>query len=134
MPKSLSFIHKLSKNRGLHYLIPIIKELFKVHTNIIILIIGNGPDKEEFKKIAEENEVSNYFKILGNIPNKDIWKYYKISDIFLMPSDVEGFPRVIIEAMASGTPFVSTLAGGVGDIITKENVDDPGLWGNIEIE
>jgi glycosyltransferase involved in cell wall biosynthesis len=43
--------------------------------------------------------------------------YYRAADLYLMPSEEEGFPRVLLEAMASGCPFVAFDVGGVRDIL-----------------
>ena len=66
--------------------------------------------------------------LLGKIPNKDIPGLMRISKLFFMPSEEEGFPRVLLESMAAGLPYVAFDIGGVREISTKEQqeyiVDD----------
>ena len=49
------------------------------------------------------------------MPNREIDKFYKIADLFLMPSRGEGFPRVLLEAMACKTPIIATSVDGNKD-------------------
>ncbi|HLC33606.1 MAG TPA: glycosyltransferase family 4 protein, partial [Anaerolineales bacterium] len=54
------------------------------------------------------------------VPNRDAPAYFHAADLYLMPSLEEGFPRVLLEAMASACPFVAFDIGGVSDILTRE--------------
>lgn len=57
--------------------------------------------------------------LVGKIPNNEIIKYFQAADVFLMPSREEGSPRVILEAMASGVPFVASDIGGVRELVPE---------------
>ncbi len=59
---------------------------------------------------------------VGQIPNRDISSYYQIADLFLMPSRGEGFPRVLLEAMACGCPPLSFDVGGVAEILPSDSL------------
>ena len=51
------------------------------------------------------------------MPNRDVARLYAAADVFLMPSEEEGFPRVLLEAMVHRLPFVATDVGGVRDVV-----------------
>jgi glycosyltransferase involved in cell wall biosynthesis len=53
------------------------------------------------------------------VANSRIQKYFGAADIFFMPSQEEGFPRVILEAMAAGVPMVMSDVGSVSEIVPK---------------
>ena len=83
---------------------------------LTFLMIGSGPEKEEIKQLCEQMTLPFSISWLGDIPNKDLPEFYQLSDLFIQPTWAEGFPRVLLEAMASGLPVVSTDAGGILDI------------------
>jgi glycosyltransferase involved in cell wall biosynthesis len=55
--------------------------------------------------------------MLGAISHERVRRLYAGADIFIMPSYTEGFPRVLLEAMAMGVPIASTNVGGVREIV-----------------
>ena len=88
--------------------------------NIVLLIVGDGPEKQNLEFRIQDLGLSDKVKFLGWIPNEEIYQYYAIADVFIMPSEEEGFPRVLLETMAMGVPFVSSDAGGVKEIVPPE--------------
>ena len=119
------FVHRLAKRKGVHYIASIAKQ-FAGQPNIKFLIVGDGPYRQE---LAQDIKDLNNVILLGKIANKDIPGLMKISKLFFMPSEEEGFPRVLLEAMASGLPYVAFDIGGVREISTPEQqlyiVDGP---------
>lgn len=71
-----------------------------------LFIIGDGQDKEKVISIIESSEFSKDIILIG--PKKLIYPYIKYSDIFVLSSNFEGLPTVIVEAMACGCPVVAT--------------------------
>ena len=114
------FVHRLSWSRGTDYIPEIVREVLYKCPEAIFLVIGDGPDRRKLEEEIRRNKLRDFIKIMGNIPNKEIPKYYSLADVFIMPSNVEGFPRVLLEAMAMGVPFVATDVGGVIDIVTEK--------------
>lgn len=129
----LLMVHRLSPIRRTNLYIPEILDIDALKgKNVQLLIIGEGPEQKLLEESINSRKMNNMVKFLGAKPNSEITDYYKASDIFINPSYTEGFPRVVIEAMASGLPIVATDAGGTKDlvgenqkkyIIDKENIE-----------
>lgn len=118
--KVILFVHRLSPVReSLFYMPYIIEEFYKNDNteDYKFYIIGGGSDKDKLEKEIEQKKLSEKVKILGSKPNALIQDFYSVADIFINPTMAEGFPRVIIEAMAVGLPIVTTDAGGINDIM-----------------
>ena len=114
---TILFVHWLSKRKGADMIIPIANQLSKIlTTKYKLLIVGDGPCKEQLLQEIKDNNLENYIEVLGAIPNKNLPEYYAKADLFIMPSMEEGFPRVLLEAMASGIPYVATDVGAVREI------------------
>ena len=116
------FVHRLAPRKGAHYIVPIAKNF---DDNTIFLIAGDGPYKAKLEEEIKNNNLKN-IKILGKISNALIPELMNISDVFLMPSEEEGFPRVLIEAMASGLPYVASDIGGVKEI--SPEIEQPYIY------
>ncbi len=119
--KVILFVHRLSKRKGAHYL-PVIAETIKGQ-NAILLVIGDGPEKTNLEFKIKKSGLENTVKLLGWVPNQKIIPYLAIADLFIMPSEEEGFPHVLLEAMAIGIPFIAFAVGGVKEICPPEMLD-----------
>lgn len=97
------FVGKLRYYKGLEYLI---KSMEGIDAKLII--IGTGSEEKRLKKLAAGSEKIQF---LGNIPEKELPKYYAGCSVFALPSTErsEAFGIVQLEAMASGKPVISTL-------------------------
>lgn len=119
-PKNLLFVHWLSKRKGVDVIVPTIKHLLSdfpsLEENLKLKVIGDGPYKETLLDEIRDNKLEKIIEVLGGISNKDIIQYYQEADIFFMPSMEEGFPRVLLEAMAMGVPYVASEVGSVREI------------------
>ena len=114
--KTLLFVHWLSKRKGADMIVPIMNNLkFKIK-NLKLLVVGDGPYKEQLLKEIKDNNLEDYIEIVGVVPNKDLPQYYAQSDIFIMPSMEEGFPHVLLETMAIGVPYVASDVGAVREM------------------
>ena len=97
-------------------IIPIILELKKRIRDFKVLVVGDGPYKDELLREIESNKLEEYINSVGFVPNKNIVEYYKKADIFILPSMEEGFPMSLLEPMAMGIPFVAFNIGAVKEI------------------
>jgi glycosyltransferase involved in cell wall biosynthesis len=73
-----------------------------------LMILGDGPEKLRLHKLSNNITIDNSVHFLGSLPQEDVWRTMKRSHVFCLPSTVEGFGLVTIEAMACGLPFVNT--------------------------
>lgn len=121
--KIILFVHRLSPVRKtLFYLPYIVTEFYKKLStdDYYFVFVGSGPEECELKKAIMDANLGDYIAMFGTIPNHQIDVLYKSADIFINPTFAEGFPRVILEAMASGLPIVTTNAGGINDLLGYE--------------
>ncbi|PJE57852.1 MAG: hypothetical protein COU81_03835 [Candidatus Portnoybacteria bacterium CG10_big_fil_rev_8_21_14_0_10_36_7] len=126
------FVHTISERKGADLLPDIASILIQKNIKFIMLVIGDGPAKKKVEYLIEKRNVGTNVKMLGSIPNSEILDFFMLADIFLMPSREEGVPRVLIEAMASGLPYVASNIGGVQELGPKEAL--PYLYNNNDVK
>lgn len=132
--KTLLFVHWLSKRKGADMIAPIAKHLLQLQvTNYKILVVGDGPYRDQLLREIEENNLKNYIEFIGFVPNKDIVEYYKKADLFILPSMEEGFPMSLLEPMAMGVPYVAFDVGAVREISSETAQRFLVKPGNIEL-
>ncbi|MCK4905794.1 glycosyltransferase [bacterium] len=111
----ITTIGRLVPSKGIKYLLYTVAKIVEHSPNVRFLIIGEGPQKDELKGLAEKLEINKYVVFTGI--RKDIQAILAITDIFVLPSTSEGFGISILEAMAKTKPVVATSVGGIPEII-----------------
>ncbi|MEK7649548.1 MAG: glycosyltransferase family 4 protein [Patescibacteria group bacterium] len=106
--KVVLFVHRLSERKGAGRIKPI-AERFTNDSNVLFVVAGSGPLAHEV--------IGGNIRRVGDIPQDKIPLYMAAADVFLMPSEEEGFPHVLLEAMAIGVPIVASDVGGVREIV-----------------
>jgi glycosyltransferase involved in cell wall biosynthesis len=111
-------VHRLSPvRRTLSYIPAAVQAVLANHGRVRFLIAGGGPDKMEVHRAISRAGLSDRVRMLGAVPHDRVWQLYAAADVFWMPSYTEGFPRVLLEAMAMELPIASTDVGGVREIL-----------------
>jgi glycosyltransferase involved in cell wall biosynthesis len=113
-------VHRLSPIRRHDFYLPTILQTLKRHPDCTLVIVGDGPERPELEALIQKSQARDQVVMVGSKPHDLVPDYMRASDIFLNPSFIEGFPRVVIEAMACGLPPVVTDAGGSGDLVPAE--------------
>ncbi len=106
--KIILFAGDLKSVKGPEYLL----EAFKKISGAKLIMVGDGPEKETLKSMAQGN-----VEFVGSVTNEAVLQYMAKADIFCMPSLSEGMPIALLEALASGLPVVASRAGGIPDVI-----------------
>ncbi len=100
-----------------------IRALAFLPANVKLLVAGAGEDKDKLEKIAYDIGVAERILFVGHIDHSELPVYYKVSDIFVRPSVIEGFGNSFVEAFAAGIPVVATPVGGIPDFLTDPDKD-----------
>ena len=85
-----------------------------------LVVVGDGPERAAIRQRAADLGVLDAATFAGAIPHQDTPAFYRAADVFALSSEFDNSPNVVLEAMASGLPVVSTDVGGV-----REFVDAP---------
>lgn len=119
--KIIGYVGQLIERKGLPNLI----KAMKVVTNSVnarLLLIGEGVMRQALEKIVKEEDLVNHVDFLGF--RQDRLAIMKCFDVFVLPSYLEGLPRVVMEAMAARVPVIASDIPGVREIVRH---DDTGM-------
>jgi glycosyltransferase involved in cell wall biosynthesis len=78
-----------------------------------LLIVGDGPDRPILDALARELGVEHRIRSVGAVPHPDVPSYLQHAELVVLPSWYEERGRILLEAMAAGTPVVATRTGGI---------------------
>ena len=84
-----------------------------------LLVIGDGPTREKLEAQTLELELSNRTTFLGMIDHMTLPEFYRQGDVFCLPSASEGMASVMLEALATGLPIVTTDVPGTAELVTE---------------
>ncbi|MBN1559492.1 glycosyltransferase family 4 protein [candidate division KSB1 bacterium] len=84
-----------------------------------LLIAGEGESRQELLALIRELSLEEHVRLIGAMPHNELNLYYNAADLFCLASSREGWPNVLMEALACGTPVVATKVGGIPEIITS---------------
>lgn len=102
---------RLVEQKALHNMIEALPAVREAFPDAQFLISGEGPLREMLERTAAERGVADAVHFLG--VRHDMDRFLAALDVFVLPSDWEGLPMVVLEAMAAGCPIVASAVGGV---------------------
>ncbi|MGH2667423.1 N-acetyl-alpha-D-glucosaminyl L-malate synthase BshA [Flavobacterium sp.] len=94
----------------------VVKVFYKIQQKIPakLMMVGDGPEKEEAEKLCQDLGISNKVIFFGN--SHEINQILSYSDLFLLPSETESFGLAALEAMACNVPVISSNSGGLPEV------------------
>ena len=101
-------VKRLHPLAGQRYLLEAMNEVIRTHPDIRLVICGTGPLLDELKASARSAGVERHVTFAGLVDNAAVARYCAAADLFVLPSLLEALPTVAVEALAAGTPVVST--------------------------
>lgn len=83
----------------------------------LLLLVGKGPEKNSLSQLAHSLGISERVRFEGAVPNDQLRTYYSAADFSCLTSRNEGWPNVVLESLACGTPVLGTLVGAIPEIL-----------------
>lgn len=124
---NIVFVGRLAKEKNVDLLLSAQKEIIKKNKNINLIIIGDGPDMEEYKETSKKLGIDKNTFFTGKVPWEEVPLYYRIADVFATASTTETQGLTVIEAMAASVApiciddesFRNTVIDGLNGRIFK---------------
>lgn len=108
--KKILFLSRIHEKKGVEFLLEAIYRIKDIIADYEVIIAGEGEDVyvNKLKKLIADKGMANIIKFIGGVYGVEKFKLYKEADLFVLPTYSENFGIVIAEAMASGTPVITT--------------------------
>jgi teichuronic acid biosynthesis glycosyltransferase TuaC len=112
-------VGSLIESKGHHLLIAAVAELARPFPQLRLYILGEGIYRSTLEQLVREKKMQDRVFFFGNRPNEELNLWFSAADLSCLISSREGWPNVVSEALACGTPVLATRAGGIPEIITS---------------
>ena len=107
----------LTPNKGIDVLLKAFAAKFRGNPEVRLEIGGDGKQRAELERLSRELGISSQVTFLGQLSRTQVREAMCRSNVFVLPSHVETFGVVLIEAMSTGTPVIATRSGGPEGIV-----------------
>ncbi len=116
----LLYIGRMTNDKGLRELLHAVSILVGSGGQIDLTLVGDGESLTDFQQLCEDLNISSHVSFKGGVYETErIRDYFVGADIFILPTYHEGFPRTLYEAMAFGTPIITTFVGGIPSVMQE---------------
>lgn len=108
--REILFLSRVHIKKGINFLIEAVAQLKELMQGYIVRIVGEGESAyiEELKQLAANRGISDIIHFEGGVYGNRKWELFRQADLFVLPTYSENFGIVVAEALASGTPVMTT--------------------------
>ncbi|MFB6347326.1 MAG: glycosyltransferase family 4 protein, partial [bacterium] len=108
-------VGRLVREKGQATLIEAVHQLRSNYPGVMALLVGDGPNRDHLLNKIDRLDLEEHVKLVGSVSNVE--PYYHRADLFCFPSQYESQGMAVMEAMAAGLPVISTIEGGLAELI-----------------
>lgn len=122
--KILLAVGNLTVNKGCDLLLKTLRRLLDKfpQKRFYLVIVGEGESRKDLERLVDALSLKENVRLTGAVPHGELCFWYSAADVCCLASSREGWPNVILEALACGTPVVATAVGGVPEILKSDQV------------
>ena len=130
------YVGRFEPLKGIDRLLQAVAVLNRQRNLRVIIVGGDGPrsaEEKRLRRIVRASGLNGFVRFAGRVEQNDLPLYYNAADVLVVPSFYESFGLVALEALACGTPVVSTAVGAIDSILVEGRtgyvVDNSGYRG-----
>jgi teichuronic acid biosynthesis glycosyltransferase TuaC len=109
--------------KGLEVLIRAFYQVHKKYRNALLVVVGSGPLEKEIYQLVSELGIASKIIFVGRVTHDQIPEYLAAADFLCLPSLREGCPNIVLEALSTGIPVLSSKVGAVPEMLSSEEHD-----------
>ena len=110
-------VGNLVELKGHAIVIEALAHLVERHPNLRLVLVGDGPERKNLEALVARLGLQDHVQFVGVVPNDQLYRWYSAADVLVLASSREGWPNVLLEAMACGTPVVATRVSGIPEVV-----------------
>ena len=116
-PPELLYFGRLEYEKGVHDAIAALPRIRRSHPGTTLMIAGDGTQQDWLVEVARKHKVLKAVRLVGHTNHDQLLELLHRADVAVLPSHYEPFGIVALEAIAAGTPLVTTNVGGLGEAV-----------------
>src|SRR4029453_9404436 len=122
--KLILSVGNLTANKGFDLLVKAVRAFRVDHPsdNVQLAIIGEGDCRKSLETLVASLGLGAHVRLVGAVPHERLYIWYSAAAVFCLASEQEGWPNVLMEALACGIPVIATPVGGIPEIIVSEEI------------
>jgi phosphatidylinositol alpha-1,6-mannosyltransferase len=108
--------------KGHDRVISLLPKVLERNPDVAYLVVGDGDDRQRLEEMAQATGVAHAIKFAGHVSHRELLDYFRLADVFVMPSTGEGFGIAFLEAAASGLRVIGGNRDGSVDALAEGTI------------